>query len=138
MLSQLSVTGLKIYITYFKFRFVSHLSRGLYPVFHLMLFQVMVIRQSSILVEDVNITNPFCVIVMFVMQLNYRHFFIMNHKLIIINNYKLMTSDLNWMQTHCPAALLPWEMPYRKLSSHPSIEERDSWLQLPFECVFAL
>lgn len=49
-----------------------------------------------------------------------------------------MTNGLNWMQTHCPAALLPGEMSFRKLRSHPSIEERDSWLQLPFECVFAL
>lgn len=49
-----------------------------------------------------------------------------------------MTNDLNWMQTHCPAALLPGEMSYRKLRSHPSIEERDSWLQLPFEFVCIL
>jgi len=44
---------------------------------------------------------------------------------------------INWIQTHCPAVLLPGEMSYRKLRSHPSIEERDSWFQLPLS-VFAL
>ncbi|KAI2652076.1 Rho-associated protein kinase 2 [Labeo rohita] len=34
----------------------------------------------------------------------------------------------------CPAVLLPGEMSFRKLRSHPSIEKRDSWLQLPLSC----
>lgn len=46
-----------------------------------------------------------------------------------------MTNDLSFRildaDSLYSAALLPGEMSYRKLRSHPSIEERDSWLQLP-------
>lgn len=47
----------------------------------------------------------------------------------------LMTDDLSFIildaDSLCPAVLLPEVMSYRKLRSHPSIVERDSWLQLP-------